>query len=206
MPAQTYIVMGALIALFAYVGYRRGGKAEFVTLVTMIISFLFISLRGAALAVIVNRFLQLFLFFAKGGLGADSPSTVMAEARKVTLISDATRPIFLLAIFVFIVTWTYLISNSKMMKGKSSIWSALLGVINGYLLLVLFLPLLPPVLLGPLQSLGQLTLNWDTAQFGVALTPIQGLISQYGSAITIIIAGVIIYMIVRTIQPAKKGG
>ena len=103
-------------------------------------------------------------------------------------------------------TWTYLISNSKMMKAKSSIWSALLGVINGYLLLVLFLPLLPPVLLGPLQSLGQLTLSWDTAQFGVALTPIQDLISQYGSAVTLIIAGVIIYMIVRTIQPAKKGG
>jgi len=201
------IVLGAFLLLFGWLGYRRGSRAELATLVVTIGARLFLEARGPDLVKIINRMAVGFLFLVRGGFTSDNPSAVIASLReRGPLISDQAAPTFLLILFVGAVVLTYLLGSAKQLKSKSTLWSALLGAANGLVLKTIFLPLLPQATPAPLAPLSALALGGGLSSMDAALQPLRALADRYGSAVALPVVVLVVYLVVRSIQPEKKGG
>lgn len=202
---ETLITLIGFLVLFGWIGHRRGTRAELITLGVILGSRMAAELWGDRVVALVNRLHRFAVFVARGGVTAESPGEVWTRVSQAPpLISAERSSTFLLALLVLLVVTTYLLSYIKLFRGKSSWRSVLLGMVNGYLLNAFFLPILPKGLPGPLAALSTAAPPERGVQIGVASEPLRAFLSQYRSVLWLGVIGLILYLIVRSIEPEKK--
>ncbi len=202
---ETLITLLGFLVLFGWIGRRRGTRAELITLGVILGSRMAAELWGDRVIALTNRLYKFALFLLQGGATAENPGEVWTRVSQAPpLISAELRSTFLLTLLVTLVVATYLLSYIKLFRGKSSWWSVLLGMVNGYLLNTFFLPILPKGLPGPLAALGAATPAEREVQIGAASEPLRAFLSQYRSVLGLGVIGLILYLIVRSIEPEKK--
>lgn len=202
---ETLVTLLGFLVLFGWIGRRRGTRAELITLGVILGSRMAAELWGDRVIALMNRLYKFALFVLQGGVTAENPGEVWTRVSQAPpLISAELRSTFLLTLLVMLVVATYLLSYIKLFRGKSSWWSILLGMVNGYLLNAFFLPILPKGLPGPLAALGAAAPSEREVQIGVASEPLRAFLSQYRSVLGLGVLGLILYLIVRSIEPEKK--
>jgi len=186
---EKLIVLGALLLIFGWIGFKRGVRAELGTLALILGTQILMDRKGDLLVDWINKLYRAFLFAFKGGLGADDPGAVFAAVRKAPpLISQDFQPHFSVAVTVAAVVLAYIvIGRLRPFVGKASFLGGLLGLINGYLVIHLFLSRLP-IVPDPLNVLTGRTPIASSAQVRAATTPVRW------------------FLVVRSIQPEKRGG
>jgi len=202
---ETLVALIGFLVLFGWIGRRRGTRAELITLGVILGSRMAVELWGDRVISITNRLCRFALFLLRGGVTADNPGEIWAKISQAPpLISADLKSTFLLTLLVILVVATYLLSYIKLFRGKSSWWSALLGMVNGYLLNAFFLPILPKGLPGPLAVLGTAAPSERGVQIGVASESLRTFLDQYRSILWLGVIGLALYLIVRSIEPEKK--
>ncbi|MCS7222502.1 MAG: hypothetical protein RML36_15935 [Anaerolineae bacterium] len=202
---ETLVTLIGFLALFGWIGHRRGTRAELITLGVILGSRIAVELWGDRLVAFVNRLHRFALFIVRGGVTAENPGEVWTRVSQAPpLISAELSSTFLLAFLVLLVVATYLLSYVKLFRGRSSWWSVLVGMFNGYLLNAFFLPILPRGLPGPLAALSAAAPPEREVQIGVASESLRAFLGQYRSVLWLGVIGLILYLIVRSIEPEKK--
>ncbi len=150
---QANILFWIIIAVFAWQGYQRGIWSELTKLAFIIAGFMLGSPEylGKMLVKAINGFYLAFQFLIHGGLEAIITGHFDAETLATIFkeIADIPKPIskdnFELALFLvmlFLIGIGYLVSK-LFKKDKMPGLGMVVGAINGYLLAMIFLPLLP---------------------------------------------------------------
>ncbi len=203
--SETTIGLGAILFVFAWIGFHRGVRAELGTLALILGSRLLIERKGDWLVFVLNNLYRAILFVLKGGLTTEDPSPIFASLRQVRpLISREATPTFLLVLFVLIIIVAYtLLGRLRLFRGASSLLGALLGMINGYLVTFFFLPLLPEDLPEPLAFVTKTLPLGGNAEIQTATQPLRTLIQDHGSYVALGVVGLILLFVVRTIQPER---
>ena len=150
---QANILFWIIIALFAWQGYQRGIWSELTKLAFIIAGFLVGTPEylGRMLVKAINGFHRAFLFLFHGGLkaivtgnfNAKTLSRIFAEIDNIPrLISKDNFELALFLVMLFLIIIGYLVSK-LFKKDKKPGLGMVIGAINGYLLSMIFLPLLP---------------------------------------------------------------
>ncbi len=203
---ETLIALGTVLFIFAWIGFRRGLRAELGTLLLILGSRMLIERRGDWLIALINSLYRGLLFFLKGGLTSDEPGRVFAAVRSARpLISREIAPTLQLVLFVLSILAAYTVLNRlRLFQGASSLLGALLGAINGYLIIVFFLPLLPRDLPEPLEFLSEILPIAGRPEIQAAMRPLRALIDDYQSFVMVGVIGLLLFLVVRTIQPQGR--
>jgi len=150
---QSNILFWIIIALFAWQGYQRGIWSELTKLAFIIGGFLLGTPEylGMMLVKAINGFFLAAQFLIHGGLkaiatGNFTPTAlnkIFAEITKIPpLISRKNFELALFLVMLFLIGIGYLASK-LFKKDKMPGLGMVAGALNGYLLSMIFLPLLP---------------------------------------------------------------
>ena len=150
---QANILFWIIIALFAWQGYQRGIWSELTKLAFIIAGFMLGSPEylGKTLVKAINGFYMAFQFLIHGGLeaiatghfDADTLSEIFKEIADIPKpISENNMELALFLVTLFLIGIGYLVSK-LFKKDKMPGLGMVVGAINGYLLSLIFLPLLP---------------------------------------------------------------
>lgn len=141
MTAETQILLAILLylAFFAWIGTRRGARAEGTVFVVALVTWVLLEERGSIFVRIANlgaRFMSL--------LGASVVSGQVDESQLnsgTTFVSDSSQQSFLFLTWILILFATYLFtSRSGFKKGSKGGWAGIFGALNGLLFLAVMLP------------------------------------------------------------------
>jgi hypothetical protein len=201
LSTPSFIVLLGILALFAWHGLRRGVQLE-AALTLSIASMRFLINRwGDTIVKYTNNVYYGVQFIIQGGLGSDEPARVFDTVRQTPLlISETGREAYLLLLFIGVIVLTYWLSQ-RVWKTARSWAGALLGVLNGYLLLTFLLPFLggrPPA---------PSVLAHATAERAAQLverSPVAQLTGQSGTALLLLVIVAVILLAARSLQ--DRGG
>lgn len=170
MTAQFEIAITFIIYLFffAWLGYRRGFRAELLVFLFALGGWLGLQVFGDAVVQIANLGGKFVSFILSGGLGADSDAAFDALKAAPDIITADNREAFLFMVWVVLVVFAYIIgsvmaSNSRRRGGSNPLapgaiffslppdvrmrgWAVLLGIANGLVYASVFLPRLVALL------------------------------------------------------------
>ncbi|NOZ28768.1 MAG: hypothetical protein GXP39_12050 [Chloroflexi bacterium] len=201
------IALGAILLVFGWIGFKRGLRAEISTLMLIISSRVLISRWGDQIVWWTNNLYRGALFVLKGGLSAQDPGQVFVAIRQAPpLISADFKPTYLVGLSVLAIILAYAISRLPLFRTGSSLLGALVGMINGYVVVQFFLRLLPRELPEPLALVAGRSSVTGGDQIRAATAPIRGLVGEYGSYLALAVIGGILFLVVNSIRPEKGGG
>lgn len=205
---QTLIAFLAILLIFGWIGRRRGTRAELSTLAFIVLTQALIRNYGDVLLFVINNLYRAVRFVLAGGLFVEDPTQVFAKVRNVgPLIGPEVAPVFWLVVTLALIWLGYQLNRLKWFKGKASLLGGLAGMVNGYTILSILLPKLPRQIPDVLTLLEQPSQRGQiAAQVRSAARPVTALVDEHSTYVTLAVIGVILYLIVRTIQPEKKGG
>jgi hypothetical protein len=142
MTQETQILFAILlyVAFFAWIGWRRGARAEATVFLVALITWVLLQERGNIFVRITNLGIK-FL----GLLGASVVSGEVNESQissSPDFVASGAEQTFLFILWILILFATYLFtSRPSFSKGsKKSAWAAIFGALNGLLYLAVMLP------------------------------------------------------------------
>jgi len=145
---QGFVTLLVLLVVFGYLGWRRGAAREFIVLVSILLAQL---VRTTPLGSIVLRLLNNAWFSVQfvlhGGLTrppSEMPKVFQEISQMPALIPAGRRESVLFMLFVITILLGYVVSGY--VPRRPSPFAAILGMLNGYLIGALVLPLLPRAL------------------------------------------------------------
>lgn len=178
MTQETQILLALLlyVAFFAWIGRRRGARAEATVFFVALISWVLLEERGGIFVRITNlaaKFLAL--------LGSSIVSGEVNESQIQTqenIVASGGEQSFLFLLWILILFGTYLFtSRSGFNKGSTkSGWSAIFGALNGLLFLAVLLPAFNQIYI------------MSGGQFSEA--PLRTFVSLLGQFITYLVQGI----------------
>jgi hypothetical protein len=139
----TLIVLAISMAIFAFIGYLHGTRATFFLLLVILFGLLLISRAGGSLATLINGIYLGFLFILNGGLQAlTSPdraaaiSEVFQKIDSPKLIDPNSPGAALMLILGVLILIAILLGRSRIfvLRGQTSAWGFVIGLLNGYLI------------------------------------------------------------------------
>ena len=139
----TLIILAIFMAVFAFIGYLHGTRATFFLLLVILFGLLLISRAGGSLATLINGIYVGFLFVLNGGLQAltapDRAAAVTEVFKKIDspkLIDPNSPGAALLLILAVLVLIAILLGRSRIfvLRGQTSAWGFVIGLLNGYLI------------------------------------------------------------------------
>jgi len=142
MNAEFQVLMAVLVYLcfFAWIGWRRGLKAELTVFIVALISWVLLQERGSIFVRIANLGIK-FL-----GLLGSSLASGNVDETAVTGGTDFVQPgsedAFLFMLWIIIVMLTYVITSRPAFasKSKHNAWAAITGSLNGLFFLAVLIP------------------------------------------------------------------
>jgi uncharacterized membrane protein required for colicin V production len=143
---NQYLLLGITLALFAYMGFRRGVNRELLSMVGIGLGMMVSGSAGPVVAPLVNRLYRVGRFALSGGLFAGDPTTAWASANSLPSIvntPEAVQSVSLL-VFVAVALAFYLLGQRAVPGGKSlplRVLGLLAGGINGFLASYYLFPL-----------------------------------------------------------------
>jgi uncharacterized membrane protein required for colicin V production len=145
-PSQT-LLLGGLLALFAYMGLRRGVNRELLSTLGIVLGILSSRRLANAFTPWVNRFYRLGRFALSGGLFSDNPAAAWQAASNMPdlIRSPLEQQLFILITFFTIVLVFYLIGRRRIPLPKTLMLKVLglvAGAINGFLVAYFLSPYL----------------------------------------------------------------
>jgi len=144
-------------AVFGLIGFLRGVAREIITIIGIIIAYLFIVVGESFLVRWVNKFTQMASFALQGGLAADDPTVAWGKVSGLPPLinTDGEKLVLRLAVFISLVFLAYVVGN-KRLSGKAVTFGPLAiypnlpllsrflglasGLIEGYLIAYFVLP------------------------------------------------------------------
>lgn len=142
MTADVQVLLAILVYLsfFAWIGWRRGLKAELTVFIVAIVSWVILQERGSIFVRITNLGLKFV------GLLGSSLATGTVDESQVTTQPDFVQPgsedAFLFLLWILILFATYIITSRSSFKSsnKNNGWAALVGSLNGLFFLAVLMP------------------------------------------------------------------
>jgi uncharacterized membrane protein required for colicin V production len=134
--SQT-VILGIILVVFAYMGFRRGANRALFSIVGIILGILVSRRLASMLAPWVNRFYRLGRFALSGGLFSDNPAAAWGEASSLPNLVRTTlhQQVLELVTFFTIVFIFYLIGRRNIPLAKTwtlKVLGLLAGAINGF--------------------------------------------------------------------------
>jgi len=181
----------AVVALFAFLGFRRGILRELVALPAIALAPLLGPWLGQVLTPWANRFYRLFLFARFGGLVTDDLAAIMEKVRQAPPLictpADVTR--FGAILFLAIIAGGYLLGQWRI-KGQpdriARLLGAIMGTVNGYLLVRILVDRV-----------------WPT-QFAVIVVPVGGVAQLFQAQTAAVLVVAFMALVVLALQRAQK--
>lgn len=146
---NQYLLVGLTLALFGFVGFRRGVNRELFSMVGIGLGMLLANVLAPQLGPQVNRFYRLTRFALGGGITGDDPVSAWQRVRELPDLISTPGDVQLLLVLVFVVTalFFYLWGQGRIAVAYS-LTSRLLGLlaggVNGFLVAYYLFPLLFP--------------------------------------------------------------
>lgn len=144
---NQYVVLGAALVLFAYIGFRRGVNRELFSAAGVVLGMLIADGLAPSLVDQVNRGFKLVRFALGGGIGGADPSTAWQAAKGQPDLVRTGEDIqkLSLVVFAFVVTLVYLLSG-RVVRAPGSpalrLLGGVAGAINGFLVAYYLVPML----------------------------------------------------------------
>lgn len=152
MNASVEVLVTFLLylAFFGWIGWRRGWLAELIVFGAAFLAWIAFQQQGDIFVRIANLGGKFFAFVRAGGLGADPDPAFAALKDAPQWVTAESRPGYLFLLWVVIVLLAYIISSSVQTRPKKNSqaggWAVLLGMANGILFAITFLPRLVTLL------------------------------------------------------------
>jgi len=146
---SQYAMMGLILGIFGFSGFRRGVNRELLSLVGMGLGMLLSAQLAVSLVPMVNRFYKLGRLALSGGLTSDNPVTAWQTVQDLPALVRTQADTEMLALFVFLLILVafYLIGQVSFRPPDSMIPRILglfMGVVTGFLFIYYFMPILFP--------------------------------------------------------------
>jgi hypothetical protein len=139
----TLIFLAIIMAALAVIGYLHGARATVFLTVVILCGLLLISRAGGSLAKLINGIYIGILFVLNGGLqalsSADRSAAITVIFQKIgsPRLTDPNSPgpelLLILLALILIAIWLGR-SERFRLRGPTSVWGFLFGLLNGYLL------------------------------------------------------------------------
>ena len=144
LESQVLIAFLLYLALFGWIGHRRGTTAELTVLVVTVVSWVLLQERGDILVRIANFAGKFLNLVTSGGLSGGTEDAVQAVADAPAIVTEDNTSGFLFLVWATTVLLTYVLtSNLKPFKGgKHNAVAWFLGIANGFVFASLLLPVL----------------------------------------------------------------
>lgn len=140
---KSVLTLLVLLAIFGYLGWRRGAAREAVFLATILIASLVQSnTYGSRIIDFINDLSVLVQIAVRGGFSLSRMMELAARERFSPLIPNDQREAAQFVLFFAVLFLGYWISTR--LPARPSAMGFVLGLVNGYLIGALVLPLLPP--------------------------------------------------------------
>ena len=156
MPGQFEIAITFIVYLlfFAWIGYRRGFRAELIVFLVALFSWIGLQLFGDVVVKMANLGGKFIVFATSGGLTASGDEAFDLLKQAPDIITDANRDSFLFVVWVIVVVITYVLTTPtrRQARGGGPLtaglpadsrmrgWAVLIGMANGLLFASVFLP------------------------------------------------------------------
>lgn len=213
---ERVLLLALVLGAFAFVGFRRGFKAELVKFGFIVTGFL-VSQReylGGVIIRVVNTAWFLFQIAINGGVSAlltgsfdldKLEPAVAAASQNSPLIGPDEGDGFLLLLMVGCFLLAFVVS-SRVKKKSSQLLGLFMGLANGLLLAYIFrpylsgTPLLPPIT--ATTPLGGILQIFRTT-FAALLTPVAWVYDAIGEWIVPLFIIAVVLIALRNLRPAK---
>ncbi len=140
---ESLILLATVMAIFGVFGYLRGGKSTLLTTAIIWLGLVLVSRFAGTIATMVNGVNYGIRFVLAGGMSAlggsgdkgNAVNQVFERMGKVTplIAADGSGP-GLILVFLLLMLLGLLLGALKSLKTKSSPWSLILGMVNGYVI------------------------------------------------------------------------
>ncbi len=140
---QGIITLFVLLLLFGYLGWKRGFVREFIVFLAILVGQLIRATDlGPRLVLKINQFWALFKIAAKAGFSPPKMLEMAGEISRIhPLIPPDRQDAFLFLLFIAIILLGYVLSSLVTARPSPLGW--VMGMVNGYLIGALLLPILP---------------------------------------------------------------
>lgn len=133
------VLLGVILAVFAYLGFRRGVNRELLLTLGIVLGILLSPRMALILTPWVNRFYRLGRFALSGGLFSDNPAAAWQAASGLDDLVESPRDQLILTLVIFssFVLLFFIIGRKRLPLGKTLILrvlGALAGAVNGFLI------------------------------------------------------------------------
>jgi hypothetical protein len=141
---EVLITFLLYLVFFAWIGWRRGWRAELNVFATAFLAWLALQREGDIFVRLANLGGKMIAFVRAGGLGANPDPAFVAVREAPLWVTEESRPGYLFLVWVLIVLIAYIVSSSVQFRTRKSErtegWAVLLGMANGLLFAATFLP------------------------------------------------------------------
>jgi uncharacterized membrane protein required for colicin V production len=180
-----------VMALAAFIGYRRGILRELIVAPAILLAPLVGPPMGVFLVPWVNRFYKLFLFARFGGLATDDIAKVMDKVKQMAplVASDQSKMTLVFVCVMVLIAVGYAIAHFAVKGPKDALThllGAVLGAINGYNLARIIVPAL-----------------WS-AQYTEIVVPTGSVLQIFQQQTTLVIVLAFIVLVVFGLQLAAR--
>jgi hypothetical protein len=145
---NQYMLIGFTLALFGFVGFRRGANRELISMIGVAIGVMFSNALAVALRPGINRLNVLVRFALAGGISAEDPTTIYQTYKNLPELVKASDQLFLSFIIFAIIIWVFYFYGEKRIAGPHALASRIVGLlaggINGFLVGFYLFPMLFP--------------------------------------------------------------
>lgn len=143
MTQDTQVLFAILVylAFFAWIGWRRGVRAEATVFVVALVTWVLFEERGNIFVGITNLMVKFAGLLGSSLASGESPNPNSLPPGN-DFVAPGAEETFLFILWIVILFITYLItSRPSFSKGKKSAWAAIFGALNGFLILAVMLPM-----------------------------------------------------------------
>lgn len=142
MTQETQVLFAIMVylAFFAWIGWRRGTRAEATVFLVALVSWVLLQERGNIFVRITNLGVKFLALFGSSVVSGDVNEAQLASTPN--FVAAGAEETFLFVLWILILFVTYLFtSRPGFNKGsKKSAWAAIFGAMNGFLFLAVMLP------------------------------------------------------------------
>jgi hypothetical protein len=145
---NQYMLVGFTLALFGFVGFRRGANRELLSMIGVAIGVILSSALATALWPWVNRLYKLLRFALGGGITSEDPTAIWQKYKDLPDLVKAGDLQFLSFIIFALIVWTFYFYGEKKIAGPKALVARVVGLLagglNGFLVGFYLFPMLFP--------------------------------------------------------------
>jgi hypothetical protein len=144
MMFAAIMLLATIMAVFGVLGYLKGSKWAFISLLVLLVAFVLVEGRAGAIVSAFNFFYKGVMLVLRGGFGAiasDDLEEVLTIYREIeSPFTDENQNLALLLVIFGAVGVGLLLS--LWIKSKPTVWGLIWGLLYGYILSAAALPLI----------------------------------------------------------------